>query len=275
MNSGRIKIIKNLLKNAQTVPTMQTAPKPATNPVTPAAPAAPSTPAPQPASNVIEPPKTEPTTPVEVPENTVQTTPIVQTEQPKTMEPTDPTEQTEPLESTEASVVYDIVREAIEQKKDKVLTAKYYYDYISSEDVNYITNKTFAAVGIDGLMKLAKINDKQSLMDEKIISLYEPVIANTKAFRIEVFDGDLKNIMKICNKLSEADIDSDIYKFANRYEIKCKAKEEIATNSMLTYLENITSEMKVNLNDLKMGKLKRVYFSLDASGEEGTFIKIG
>lgn len=257
MQKARIKILNNL-KEAQTMPLMNTVKTPEVNKVTPAPPAAPAAPAPmteKPKSNVIEPPKSE---------NTVPTTPVVENNQPQ-QQP-----QQEEEENKEAGNIYNLVKDAI----DKKLNIKYYYENLSFEDVNYIKNKTFAVVDSNGIMKFAKVN-KESLINNKIVSIYEPVIANTNNFIIDFFDDNIGNIVDVKNKLYSFGIDSNIYKFSNKYELRCFSYENINLNIILPYVESITNGMNVNLNSMKVGKMKRLSFSLDKNGNEGTLIRIG
>jgi len=267
---ARIKIIKNLINNAQTVPTMSTAPKPKTNKVSPV-PKTPVNKVDTPKSNVIEPPQEEQEVQNIVPENTIPTTPVVQNNEPQ--QPQQPEQEEE--EEKEANTVYNLVKDAIENKKDKILTAKYYYETMDCLDAEMLKNKTYAAIGADGIMKVSKIDDKDSIVNQKIISMYKPVLGKTNDFIVEIFDKDLKRVVELSEKISKLNIETSIYKFASRYEIKCNSNEELDTKTILSYIEGVTSDMKVNLDSLKVGKLKRVSFSLDRNGEEGTLISIG
>jgi len=261
----RLKIIKNILKEAQMMSTMKTAPKPPVNTVTPPA-APPVNTVSKPKSNVIEPPKQETTQP----QNAVPTTPAAQNNAPQEQE--EPKEQEQEKESY---VVYNITKKAITDKKDKVLNAYYYYNNLNNDDAEYIKNKTFATINVDGIMKASKIKDKKCLTDKKIIALYEPVKANIRDFTIDIFDNNLNKIATLCKKIEKLNIETNIYKYTDKYEIRCHSKEDLDTNTMLLYLEGITYETNVNLNNLKIGKLKRVSFSLDLNKSEGTLIRIG
>lgn len=267
---ARIKIIKNLISNAQTVPMMSTAPKPETNKVTPV----PKTPVNKintPKSNVIQPPQTEEPK-SSAPENTIPTTPVINNQpQPEQSQP----EQEQEEENKEANVVYNLVKQAIENKKNKILNAKYFYENMDCVDAEIIKNKTYAVVGVDRMMKFAKIDNKKSIVDNKFISIYEPVISKTNSFIVKLFDDNLSKIVDVSKKISKLNIQTNIYKFADRYEIRCNSNDEFDTKTILSYIEGITNTMKVNLDSLKIGKLKRLSFSLDEQGEEGTLISIG
>jgi len=273
MNNARIKILKNIIKHSQTVPTMKMAPKPPTNQVTPAPKAAPAATAPKPDSNVIEPQKPVQTQQPQQPKNTVPTTPVVENKQPQTQ--TQPVEPEVVEEKKEGDSIYEIVKKAIDEKKDSIITAKYYYENLNSDDASYLKDKTFAAVDVNGIMKISKIKDENSIVENNIMSLYEPVVGVTKNFTIGVFSNELADVVRVSNKLGKMGIGSDIYKFADRYELRCNSRNELSTKVMLEYLDSITSDMKVDLSNLKIGKLKRLSFSLDNNGNEGTLIRVG
>jgi len=273
---ARIKIIKNLINNAQTVPLMNTVSTPKVN----SAPPVPKTPAPvvpvnNTKSNVVQPPQqNQNNTPV--PQNTIQTTPVIKTNEPTPVQqPVQQPGQQQEEQGKEANIVYELVKKAIENKKNKILNAKYYYETMDYFDSEIIKNKTYAAIDINGIMKFAKIDNKESIIDNKLISLYEPVISKTNSFIVKLFDKDFSKIVEVSNKISNLNINTVIYKFADRYEIKCNSEKHLDTKLIFSYIEGITNAMKTNLDNLKIGKLKRLSFSLDKEGKEGTLISIG
>jgi hypothetical protein len=271
----RIKILKTIV--AQTVPTMNTVKSVKSNPVTPVSKPPVSTPKlpDQPKSNVIEPPKKQETTPQ--PANTMNTTPIVENEQPKTPQVETPqvetqNEQEEQNEQEKQSNnLFNIVKEAINLKKDKMLDAKYYYKNMNFEDYDYMKGKMFAIIDVNGIMKITKLENKNEIIKNNTISIYEPVNAITNNFSIKAKTNNLKDIVNLCKKLNNLNINCDIYKTAKCYNIRCSCDNNLDTKILHSYIEGISDNIEINLNDLKVGKLKKAKFSLN----EGTLITIG
>ncbi len=273
---SRIKLIERIVKLSQaTVPTMNSAstvktmeppktPPPATPPATPT----PTPPKPTTPSKPEMTPATQPTPPPNA--EGVHTTPVPGTEE----------------EQTQATELHNIIKAAINDKKEILLKARYYYtrNTTKEQSLNLLHKKGVATSNIDGvILNTCVVNNMGSylnMIENGAISIYEPVAPTTKSFRITFNNMENKNelfatMQLVANKLNKIGFDTVIVKSNNKYQIKCLSATEFDTNTLYSIASNIIAPLSnVDLSELKPGKLKVFYFSLDKFGNEDTIIFI-
>ena len=181
--------------------------------------------------------------------------------------------------------LYNIVKEAVDNKVAlQLLSAKYYLsEDIANDASNMLYKKAVATKNINGLKIIHKIesyNDYLNIVKNGTISIYEPIVEKTKSFRIGISNELpksqlLNSLVIIRNRLIEAGFIADIVKYDGHYGIKCLSKEEYNTEKLYSFASELTNGFDADLSELKIGKLKRFYYSLDDSGNKDVIINIG
>lgn len=180
--------------------------------------------------------------------------------------------------------LYNIVKEAIDNKIKIVLSSSRYYlkNDILDAASNMLYKKAVVIKGINSqvIHKINTFDDYVGAIKNGAISIYEPVDINTNSFRIKI-DNDLPksqllNTLKtIRNRFREAGFISDIIKYNEGYGIKCISNKQYNTDKLYSFASEITNGLNCNLSDLQIGNLKRCYYSLNDDGSNDIVINIG
>lgn len=180
--------------------------------------------------------------------------------------------------------LYNIVKTAIDKNIQLSLTASKYYLSKAEAASNLLCKKAIVATNSDKSKTIYKINtydDYIHIIKKGTVSIYEPVDSKTNSFRI-LFANDnlstsetLSAIKIIADRFEEIGFKTNIIKSNGNFGIKCIAKTEFVTDKLYAFASDLTNGLNANLDELKFGKLKRFYYSLDDNGNEDANISIG
>jgi len=180
--------------------------------------------------------------------------------------------------------LYNIVKEAIDNKIKIILSSSRYYlkNDILDAASNMLYKKAVVVKGINSqvIHKIETFDDYIGAIKSGAISIYEPVDVNTNSFRIKL-DNDLPksqllNSLKIIrDRLIEAGFVSDIIKYDGNYGIRCISNKQHNTDKLYSFASQITNGLNCDLSDLQVGNLKRCYYSLNDDGSGDVVINIG
>lgn len=183
--------------------------------------------------------------------------------------------------------IYEIVKCSIDNKMKTIMSSSKYY--LSEDNIfnisNHIYKKAIIVKNIKSDIKqMCSINnfdDYINIIKRGTISIYEPVDVNTDSFRIKLNNNSLKKselfncLVSIRNRFIEAGFITDIIKFDNCYGIKCISNKKYNTEKLYAFASEITNGLEPDLSDLKIGKIKRMYYSLNDDGSKDVIINIG
>ena len=180
--------------------------------------------------------------------------------------------------------LYNIVKDAIDNKISlQLLSAQYYLNEDIACNARLLYKKAVAITNISGtkiIHKIENYDDYLKIIKNGTISIYEPVVEKTKSFRLgiisELSKSQLLNSLTIIrDRLIEAGFVVDIIKYDGHYGIKCLSKKEYNTEKLYSFAAELTNGFDIDLSELKIGKLKRFYYSLDDNGNKDIIINIG
>ncbi|MFZ4795906.1 MAG: hypothetical protein ACOYMA_00335 [Bacteroidia bacterium] len=183
------------------------------------------------------------------------------------------------------SKIYNIVKEAINKNMQIKLQAAHYY--LNSSNINKFSSlllkKAVAAKqgNVKIIKKIDSFEDYIDMVKANTTSIYEPVLPETKNFRIIAEDNSLSEIdvvsslLKIKERFIEAGFKCELIKTNKKYGIRCHSNEDYNTDKLYSFASEITRGININLNDLKVGKLKRFKYSLDDNGHQDVIINVG